>query len=374
MPILPPDELNAAISQSHLQWTAGPTAVAALSEEQRHQLLGVVVDREAVQAAMAMARDAGAGLETAVAIDWRSKDGRNYVTPVKDQGSCGSCVSFCACSVLESTVLIQNGLLLDLSEADLHFCSSHGPSCDGWWPSDAMDSLKTRGVADEACFPYQSAFTSGGTPQCNACSDRDSRAVTITGYSTLASMNQRKNWLSTRGTVSAVIHVYDDFFSYKSGIYSHVSGGHAGYHCIQIVGYSDTEGCWIGKNSWGSLNWGISGFFKMAYGECGIDDTSQDVDENGAGPLQFPMYGIEGATLPHTTPVSDPVIRRGSRGEAVMRLQTALTQLGFGPGPIDGIFGPLTDSAVRAYQSSRGLLVDGVVGPQTWGSLHSEVG
>jgi C1A family cysteine protease len=371
MPILPLDELNAAISQAQSMWTAGATAIAALTEDQRRQRLGLIVNEEAVQAAMALTRDLAAEPQVAVAIDWRSKDGRNYVTPVKDQGNCGSCVSFCSCSVLESQVLIQSGPLLDLSEADLHFCSAHGPNCNGWWPSEAMDSLKSRGVADEACFPYQSAFV-GGSPQCSPCGDRDGRAVKITGYSTLATMSQRKNWLATRGTVSAAIHVYDDFFSYKSGIYSHVSGGHAGYHCIQIIGYSDTEGCWIGKNSWGVLNWGISGFFKIAYGECGIDDTSQDADENGAGPLQFPMYGIDGAILPQAQP--DPVLRRGSRGEAVTRLQSALAQLGFDPGPIDGIFGPLTEAAVRGYQSSRSLLVDGIVGPQTWGSIHSEVG
>ena len=66
--------------------------------------------------------------------------------------------------------------------------------------------------------------------------------------------------------------VYDDFFSYKSGIYKHVAGDLAGYHCVNVIGYDDNEGCWICKNSWGT-GWGESGFFKIAYGECGIDDA-----------------------------------------------------------------------------------------------------
>ena len=69
---------------------------------------------------------------------------------------------------------------------------------------------------------------------------------------------------------------------------------------------------------------------------------------------------------------TDPVLRRGSRGPDVTRLQQALVNLGFDPGPVDGIFGRKTDAAVRAYQRSRGLAADGVVGPLTWASLHAD--
>ena len=58
----------------------------------------------------------------------------NHVTPVKDQGNCGSCVSFCSCGLVESMSSIEQHQLLDLSEADLHFCSSHGPSCGDGGP------------------------------------------------------------------------------------------------------------------------------------------------------------------------------------------------------------------------------------------------
>lgn len=68
----------------------------------------------------------------------------------------------------------------------------------------------------------------------------------------------------------------------------------------------------------------------------------------------------------------DPTVRRGSRGDAVRRLQQALANLGFSPGPVDGIFGQQTETAVRGYQSTRGLKADGIVGPQTWGALHAD--
>ncbi|HEY6737845.1 MAG TPA: glycoside hydrolase domain-containing protein [Actinopolymorphaceae bacterium] len=68
---------------------------------------------------------------------------------------------------------------------------------------------------------------------------------------------------------------------------------------------------------------------------------------------------------------STPTIRQGASGEAVRRLQRALTAaLGRTVG-IDGQFGPLTDAAVREYQDTRQLDVDGIVGPDTWGALQA---
>ncbi|MCA8923590.1 MAG: peptidoglycan-binding protein, partial [Planctomycetes bacterium] len=68
-------------------------------------------------------------------------------------------------------------------------------------------------------------------------------------------------------------------------------------------------------------------------------------------------------------PMSGPTLRLGARGNDVVRLQNALRAKGFNPVPSDGIFGNGTLAAVRRFQSSRGLAVDGVVGPQTWRAL-----
>ena len=58
--------------------------------------------------------------------------------------------------------------------------------------------------------------------------------------------------------------------------------------------------------------------------------------------------------------------------EAIRRTQHELARRGFDPGPIDGIWGRMTESAVKRYQQAHGLLVDGIVGPKTSESLFSE--
>ena len=64
-----------------------------------------------------------------------------------------------------------------------------------------------------------------------------------------------------------------------------------------------------------------------------------------------------------------PVIRKGSKGDAVRNAQTNLQARGYYPGAIDGLFGPQMDTAVKWYQSVRGLAADGIVGPRTWARL-----
>lgn len=73
------------------------------------------------------------------------------------------------------------------------------------------------------------------------------------------------------------------------------------------------------------------------------------------------------------SPSGMPTLRQGSRGLAVTDLQRRLTAVGMSPGAMDGVFGSRTGSAVRSFQRSRGLQVDGVVGPQTWSALLAGV-
>jgi peptidoglycan hydrolase-like protein with peptidoglycan-binding domain len=67
---------------------------------------------------------------------------------------------------------------------------------------------------------------------------------------------------------------------------------------------------------------------------------------------------------------STPLLKKGSKGEAVTRLQQGLYQLGYDPRAVDGIFGPNTERVVKEFQTNNGLAADGIVGPKTWTALE----
>ena len=67
----------------------------------------------------------------------------------------------------------------------------------------------------------------------------------------------------------------------------------------------------------------------------------------------------------------EPVLRDGSTGLPVRRAQSRLTAAGFDTGGVDGVFGPQTESGVRALQQATGVTVDGIVGPQTWQQIDA---
>src|SRR5512146_928174 len=155
--------LTKALLKGKARWSPALNRITGLDDAARQRLLGVVVNRaEVAKVVAAAAAPMAAPIAAPPAVDWRNVGGHNYVTAVKDQGNCGSCVSFCSCASLESMAGIRKGASVDLSEADLHFCGAHGANCGGWWPSDALNELQSRGVPDEACFPYASAFDAAG--------------------------------------------------------------------------------------------------------------------------------------------------------------------------------------------------------------------
>lgn len=296
-------EVQAALDQAQARWRAAATFLTELPLDRRRMYLGFTPPPGISLASLEMrSREVSERVATGLAapanppaFDWRNQGGQNFVTPVKDQGACGSCVAFGTTAAVEATVRIVRtdpGLAIDLSEASLFYCigASQGRNCStGWWPADALAGFQSTGVPDEACFPY----TPGDQP-CGQCGDWAGRVTKITNYHSLPGPTDMKTGLSSRGPMSACMSVYDDFFSYSGGVYHHVTGNLAGGHCICIVGYDDVAACWICKNSWGTT-WGESGFFRIAYGECGIEGM---------------VHGIDGIVMAPTPPGCLPTFLR----------------------------------------------------------------
>lgn len=285
------EQLQAAIQQAAANWVPAETSLLSLSLQEKQLRLGAVPppgeatfdQREQVARATIQAEIGIEAIGAPASYDLRNVGGQNFITPVQDQRNCGSCVSFGSIATVEGTIRVKRAnanLQVDLSEAHLFYChgASQGRNCgNGWWVDPALEMIKTLGVVDDACYPY-----TPGDQVCGVCADWQTRVTKISGWRKLTTVADMKTWLSTNGPLAACFKVYEDFFAYRSGVYRNVSGAAVGGHCVCVVGYSDTEKCWICKNSWGKT-WGDNGFFRIGYGECGID---------------YSMWGVEIPALP----------------------------------------------------------------------------
>jgi len=275
-------ELRSVLEQGGQPWQMSYTSMTALIEEERVVRLGVPLEagiddaQRAEEKASASAQAKAITAESVGApasFDLRSINGVNYATPVKDQGGCGSCVAFGVAATMEHVTRYSKNtpaLAVDLSEAHLFYCYGRnaGARCNtGWWPDQALNAARDQGIAFEDQYPYVA-----GDQDCTGLNAGwHDREVKVTDWQFLnGNPGAMKEYISTFGSITACFEVYQDFFSYRSGVYRHITGALAGGHCVTLVGYDDVRGCWIAKNSWGS-GWGDGGFFAIAYGECRIE-------------------------------------------------------------------------------------------------------
>jgi hypothetical protein len=217
-------------------------------------------------------------LNTEEYFDWRIMGG---VTPVKDQGACGSCWDFAATAAFESAIMIADGIEWDLSEQQVLSCNTGGSSCSGGWMEDAYDVFMGYGAVDESCMPYEADDT---VP----CTQEDCVPIAHQiGFEDIPNdINAIKNALLS-GPVSSTFMVYSDFHydCYWQEPTDDLN------HAVAIVGWDDDMcdgvGAWIIKNSW-STDWGDEGFFYLPYNSCGIGRyTQRPIYQGGVAILSY---------------------------------------------------------------------------------------
>jgi C1A family cysteine protease len=273
-----------AIAQEKLSWVAGETSMSRLSEpERRMRLGGRLAD---VLPRFPAENLAPAALPTV--LDWRNHNG-NWVTSIKNQGSCGSCWAFATTAVLESMVKISKkwSANIDLSEQMLISCSGAG-NCTGGYDYKAAKYIKDTGIPRESCYPY----TVNDAP-CNPCAGWKSQVVKIKSWNYVpTSINGIETALQS-GPVTTYMQVWSDFYYYHSGIYKKTASAttdpNNNGHLVAIVGYNHPNKYWICKNSWGT-DWGENGFFRIQMGQVLIGtqnlQMSQPIVDNKPPVLQ----------------------------------------------------------------------------------------
>ncbi len=195
---------------------------------------------------------------------WRDIEGVDYTTGIKDQSPAPTCEAYGLCASLETRMQYELGKLYDpdLSEAHLYFYP--GGSYEAGYVNlvDAANYLLEYGVPDEGCYPdphraYDYPFES--------LSGWQDRTVKIREWGWVPHEEEAiKTALIEYGPLVVCLYFGTDFYFYNEGVYSHERGRLAGGHVVAMVGYDDTERCWIMKNSWGS-EWGEEGWFRLSY-------------------------------------------------------------------------------------------------------------
>lgn len=203
--------------------------------------------------------------------DWREA---GIVSPVKDQGHCGSCWTFSTTGSLEAAYKQATGKSISLSEQQLVDCGFpfNNFGCNGGLPSQAFEYIKYNGGLDtEESYPY-----AGVNGICSFKPESVGVKVVDSVNITLGAEDELKHAVGLVRPVSVAFEVVSGFKQYKEGIYTSDTCGSTPMdvnHAVVAVGYGVENGVpyWLIKNSWGE-EWGMGGYFKMELGKnmCGV--------------------------------------------------------------------------------------------------------
>tara|TARA_B100000900_G_scaffold245533_1_gene208742 strand:- start:2495 stop:3586 length:1092 start_codon:yes stop_codon:yes gene_type:complete len=202
-------------------------------------------------------------------INWVEK---GAVTPVKNQGQCGSCWSFSTTGALEGAYFIKNGVLDSFSEQQLVDCDNRANGgkdmgCNGGLMDNAFKWIeKNNGLCSESDYPYVSGETrTAGTCQTSCDNIEGSKIIEFVDVSA-NSDDEMMAALNQQPVAIAIQADQKDFQLYKSGVFTGSCGTKLD-HGVLAVGYGNEKGedYYLVKNSWGTT-WGDKGYIKLGRG------------------------------------------------------------------------------------------------------------
>jgi len=260
------NETHAYITEhnaSGASWTAGHNFMSTMTQGEKKKMTGYVANP--IPAAYE-------AIETpnGCSVNWVTAGG---VTPVKNQGGCGSCWAFSTTGAMEGAHFNASKKLLSFSEQQLVDCSTRNNGCNGGSMALAFTFLKSNFAELESVYPYKGR---DGTCQQGSKAHTTVKATSYT--------NVTRNSVSAlvasiaKGPTSVAIQADKSAFqTYRSGVLSGSACGTNLDHGVLAVGYGTESGkdYYLVKNSWGS-GWGAKGYIKIArengQGVCGIQE------------------------------------------------------------------------------------------------------
>lgn len=225
--------------------------------------------------------------------DWRSQ---GIVTPVRDQGHCGSCWAFGTVGVMESA-LWKNGVAnKDLSEQFLVSCNRDDWNCEDGGLTAHKYHYNTLGI-NQTCVGAVRETDKPYTATNGSCDSAYNHPHVLTGWQfvtgsewTVPTVDQIKSAIHTYGPITAGVCVGDAFSYYDPNtifaVNENVCGGSTN-HQIILVGWDDPEKYWILRNSWGT-GWGESGYMRIRWNTSRVGEGTSWVATPAAAANRFP--------------------------------------------------------------------------------------
>jgi len=309
------EEINQIIASENLGWQAGDNPIYRLSDQEFKSMLGEYSSTSHQKISTYISPKY---LNQSQSLDpnfsWQ------YMTSVKNQGGFGSCVSFATIGVIEALIKEKNKSVqaedLNFSERVLHFLhyphNSDDPNAEGWFIEGGAKEVCEQGVVSELVAPYGVKGDMVENKRDEVYRDVPTGINYIKIFNTHDNRQYSLSWSyvvqnvsnneQTRQAIKQALLggpcltrmlVSEAFQSYYNKTYGswpwtqikvgdvYKSGKHEIFdvlrdekgepygHAVILLGWDDSQQCWICKNSWGT-EWGIDGYFKIGYGELDI--------------------------------------------------------------------------------------------------------
>eukprot|EP01118_Nematostelium_gracile_P006926 TRINITY_DN2243_c0_g1_i1.p1 TRINITY_DN2243_c0_g1~~TRINITY_DN2243_c0_g1_i1.p1 ORF type:complete len:389 (+),score=99.29 TRINITY_DN2243_c0_g1_i1:49-1167(+) len=291
-------------------WKEGVNHMSDWTEEEFRSTLGYKLQPKRDESRLY--RPANIKADLPASVDWRTAD---IISPVKDQGQCGSCWSFATAESVESYYAKATGELVDLSEQQVLDCTQNPNQCGGTGGCGGATTelgfgqlIAQGGHLSEWQYPYESYF--GTTDFQCAYPIKGNAYVSVSDFKNLPTneYDPIMNAVANIGPLAISVDA-SAWSAYESGVFNGCNQTNPDLdHAVQLVGYgTDAQygDYWLVRNSW-NPTWGEDGYIRImrtSTVQCGTDITPKDGDGCNNGPKEVKVCGTCGILYDANFPI-----------------------------------------------------------------------